>query len=190
MKILIQNFETCNIGNDIYMSNITSLIRKVTSNKVHIYERSIAVDFVLSRSLKGLGKYIFVKNKIIYSPYKIYEDVDLVILSGPAIGTKSRFTKGFIEFLENLRKKNIPYGFISVGSYFYNREEIDYFSGIFHNYPPLFFVSRDNETFESYHKFAKYSLKSICNSFFSPIKRSYPLLSTHFINFLSKTSPL
>lgn len=169
MKILIENFETCNIGNDIYMSNITSLVRKVTSNKAFISERPIARDFVLSRSIGSLGKFIFKKDNLFNSPYKIYDQVDLVILSGPWISTKSRCTEGLKIFLEDLRRKKIPYGFISVGSYFYNKEEKNYFSDLLKKYPPLFFTSRDNETFYSFSKFAKYSLMSICNSFFSPI---------------------
>jgi hypothetical protein len=167
IKVLAQNYELCNIGNDIYMSNLREVVRTAANGGVSFSERPLFRNYLLNRSLKDLGKLSFPDHKLIDCFSSLIDSYDLVILSGPLVsGTPS---KDFRSFLELLKTKNIPYCLLSAGSYRYDEEEVSLFSNLFEQYPPLGFSSRDDYTYEKYKHFAKLSLKSVCASFFSPI---------------------
>ena len=71
----------------------------------------------------------------------------ILIISGPRTGSS------------NLLKS------ISIA---YNKKSV-FEPDVFEKYPPLIFSTRDDYTYDTYAQFAKYSLKSVCTSFFSSI---------------------
>lgn len=166
-SLLIQNYETCNIGNDIYMANIREVLREVIGPNIYFIEKPLVREFLLRRSLKRIGSFAFSSANIVDISLPLVDGYKLVVISGPWIGGCD--TNEFIDFLGALHSKSIPYAYLSAGSYHYNVKEYDTWAKIFEQYPPLVFSSRDDYTHEKYGGFAKYSLSSICTSFFSPI---------------------
>lgn len=168
--VLAQGHETCNIGNDIYMANIQKCLQLALPSDINVLSKPLIRRFVLSRSLKKIGAFSFKSSKIVDISKPLGLDFDMVVLSGPWIaGARAGAGDEFVEFVSFLKAKRIPYAFLSAGSYAYDVNERDRWSAIFEKYPPLIFASRDDYTFDSFSAFAKYSLKSVCASFFSSI---------------------
>lgn len=167
LNVIAQGFDTGNIGNDIYMGNIAEILRKVSQVNVNLSIRRMIIPFLLHDSLKSIGRFSFPASRMIETGKQIIGDCNLVVLSGPCISKKPSNELAY--FVKMLHDKSIPYALLSAGSYQYSTSEVKEYSEFFQKYPPLIFSSRDDFTFDAYSHFAKYSLRSCCTSFFSPI---------------------
>ena len=176
-SILTQGSETCNIGNDIYQANILKCLQLIVPDDINIFSKPLITPFVLSRSFNKIGAYSFPPSKLVDISKPSGLDFDMAVLSGPWIaGSGAGAGDKFVDFVRYLKERGVPYSLLSAGSYKYDADERDHWSNIFEKYPPLIFTSRDDYTFDAYAKFAKYSLKSVCTSFFSSI--NFPIRKT------------
>lgn len=154
----------------IYMANIQKCLQLALPSDNNVFSMPLIRSFVLSRSLKRIGAFSFKSNKVVDISKPLSLAFDMVVIWVPWIaGAHAGAGDEFVEFASYFKSKEIPYAFLSTGSYAYDVNERDRWSVIFKNYPPLIFTSRDDYTFDSFAAFAKYSLKSVCASFFSSI---------------------
>lgn len=154
MKILIENSTWNNIGDAWYQTSLYHLIKALYPNdEVYCGEGPIKRAFRIK------------------SPHQLsnslnlfeYQDADIYIYSGPIL--KTQFLRDYAGHIKHLCENKKSYALISVSGTGLDQEEKNAVGDFLVKYPPLFFSSRDEETYYNFKPYVKNIYNGICTAF-------------------------
>lgn len=153
MKILIENSTWNNIGDGFYQSTLYAMFKDLyPEHKILMEEGPV------SRSLRPKTK----RQKDNALKLMDYQIADLHVYSGPMIPQLLTNYKSKIKGIEGRGNK---YALISVSGAGVSEEERKEIGAFLKKYPPVFFSSRDEETYLKFKEFVPNSYNGICTAF-------------------------
>lgn len=161
MKILVENSTWNNIGDGWYQSALYSIIKDLYPNdQVYMGEGPIERAFRPNFNWQTENAFKIMN----------YQSADIHIFSGPIIGKKLEV---YNEKIKNIVEGGNQYAMISVSCAGRPKEDKEYIKEFFRKYPPLFFSSRDPETYETFKDVIKNCYNGICTAF--TVNRTLPV---------------
>ena len=106
-------------------------------------------------------------------------NVDLVIISGPCFNFKIK--KVYEDIFNNLKKKQISVGFVSVGASAYSSNETEYVKKFLNQYDVRFIITRDYETYRLYNEYQCQVYNGLCGSMFLNEALSLPNIEDKYV---------
>lgn len=170
LTIGVENSKWNNIGDAFYASSVESIFSK-------LFPDSTVVP-IESNILKSFRPPSFFENDVINIAE--YQDVDLVVLSGPILAKEIPYSTYYIDLLSKLKNNNIPYCIVSAfGTHNGLKDSIQ----VLNEYPPLFISTRDLITYTTLTQgnpsFPVYN--SICFAYYSSL-----MIKSSTINYRNK----
>ncbi len=93
-------------------------------------------------------------------------DIDYVVLSGPMLSRY--FVQLWKDVIINLHKRGVRYILLSAGIMKLENSKKDELYNFLKEYPPYILISRDEDTYYEFSRFADHAYNGICFSFFVP----------------------
>ena len=93
-----------------------------------------------------------------------YQKGDIHVFSGPII-TEQLDKKYYSDKIKEIKSRKAEYALISVSGAGLPPQRIEELGAFLKKYPPLFFASRDEETYYSFKKYVKNAYNGICTAF-------------------------
>lgn len=155
MKIIVENSIWTNVGNGWFQMSLYMMIKQMyPEHNVIMGEGPISLAFRLTNE------------KQIKNSFNImdYEKADLHIFSGPILSLSPKTNDYSSKFMEIINR-GANYMLISIsGTALSNLHKIEW-GEFLQKYPPLFFSSRDEETYNTFKSIVKNIYNGICTSF-------------------------
>ncbi|MDE1191338.1 MAG: polysaccharide pyruvyl transferase family protein [Arachidicoccus sp.] len=153
MKILIENSTWNNVGDGWYQYSLYYLFKQIyPQHDIYLGEGPIKRAFRIKKE-KLLNNALDLIN---------YQEADLHVFSGPMI--KSIFSD-YQTAIKKIKARGANYVFISVSGTALSKSEITEIGEFLEKYPPLFFSSRDEETYNNFSPYVKNSYNGMCSAF-------------------------
>lgn len=144
-----------NVGNDFFYNGVSYALEKIGLRVCGTYFNPYNA-YHLSKSQA--------QNNLDYQAWD--SDADYVVISGPVLDLDFGFH--FEPMLKMARSSGKKILMLSVGGRKYDKQEVEHCSRILNTYQPDVFISRDEDTYRNYHRFASHSYNGICFAFFAP----------------------
>lgn len=153
MKILIENSTWNNIGDGWYQFSLYGLIK-------HLYPK---YDVFLGEGPIKRAFRIHNKKQLDNSlNLLLYQKADIHIFSGPILPS---LLSDYKEVIMNLKQRGEEYAFISISGTAIPGIMLNEIGSFLQKYPPLFFSSRDVETYMKFKPFVQNIYNGICTAF-------------------------
>lgn len=153
MKILVENSTWNNIGDAWYQSALYAILKELYPN-----DTVLMGEGPVKRAFKIKSKR-FLKNSLNLMDY---QKADIHVFSGPMM---KEITREYKNKIIEIKQRGAEYVFISSsGTALKNRQKAE-LGEFLKKYPPLFFASRDEETYENFKPFIKNAYNGICTAF-------------------------
>jgi len=153
MKILVENSTWNNMGDGWYQFALYFLLKKIYSeHEVSIGEGPMRRSFRINNPKQ-------LKNCL---DIMLYQKADVHIFSGPILPSLLRdYKRKIIE----INKRNAQYALISVSGTSLSQDRVNKIGNFLKEYPPILFISRDEETYKAFYPFIKNIYNGICTAF-------------------------
>jgi hypothetical protein len=153
MKILIENSTWNNIGDGFYQSTLYAMFKELYPEADVFMEEG-----PFRRSFRPK------KQKYFDNAFKLmdYQKADLHVFSGPMI---PQIFMSYQQKIIDIVSRGANYAFISVSGAGVSKEFQNELGVFFKKYPPIFFSSRDEETYNLYKDFVPNAYNGICTAF-------------------------
>lgn len=165
MKILIENSTWNNVGDGWYQYSLYNLIKHLYPNdKVQLGEGPIKRAFRITNT-KQLHNSLNLLD---------YQNADIHIFSGPILPT---LLENYKDAIIKLKNRGEEYAFISISGTAIPKNKLKEIGEFLTQYPPLFFSSRDEETYTNFKPYVKNIYNGICTAFL--VDRTLDLQTFH-----------
>lgn len=153
MKIVVENSTWNNVGDGWYQTSLFFLIKKLYPNDdVVLGEGPIRRAFRIKKEYQMRNALDLMQ----------YQKGDIHIFSGPILPSLMR---NYQEKIKEIKERKAEYAFISISGTALTKEYLNEIASFFKKYPPLFFSSRDQETYNTFSKFVANSYDGPCTAF-------------------------
>lgn len=153
MKILIENSTWNNVGDGWYQFALYSLIKNIyPDHEIMLGEGPIRRAFRINNEKQKNNSLNLI----------LYQKADLHIFSGPIL---RYLLSDYKEAIIKLKNRGEEYALISVSGTAIPQNILNEIGGFLIQYPPLFFSSRDEETYKSFFPYVKNIYNGICTAF-------------------------
>ena len=155
MKIVVSNSGWNNVGNGWFAFSAYFMLKKMfPQHKVVLGEDAIDVNFRIYNKKQRANALHWYEHQI----------GDLNILTGPIIEQLDSI-RGFRNLIQNIYRRGGQYAIISGSGTGLSKSRIKEIGAFLKEYPPLFFTSRDEESFNAFSPYIKNSYNGICCAF-------------------------
>lgn len=154
MKILVENSTWNNVGDAWYQTSLYKLIEALYPNDdVFCGEGPIGRAFQIK------------SNKQKYNSLNLlnYQDADVYIYSGPIL--PQQLLSIYADRIKQIVSQKKAYAFISISGTGLSQQEVIEIGEFLQKYPPIFFSSRDEETYYTFKPYVKNIYNGICTAF-------------------------
>lgn len=154
MKILVENSGWGNVGEAWYRISLYELLKKLYPNDdVYCGEGPIYRSFRVKNNWeKNNGLNLF-----------DYQSADVYIYSGPIL--PQQLLSIYANRIKQIILQQKSYALISVSGTALSQREISEIGDFLQKYPPLFFSSRDEETYNAFKPYVKNAYNGVCTAF-------------------------
>ena len=152
MKIIVENSTWNNVGDGWYQFSLYFMLKEcLPQHEVILGEGPIKRAFRITSSKQ-------MKNALNWMDYQAG---DIHVFSGPLIPTIDTEYKHTIQ---EIKKRKKDYVLISASGTGLSKSRVTEIGNFFKKYPPLFFSSRDEESFNNFSPYIKNSYNGICTA--------------------------
>lgn len=173
MKILIENSTWNNVGDGWYQTSLYNLLKDLyPEHQIYMGEGPITRAFRI-KSPKQIENALNLLD---------WQDADLHVFSGPMLPS---LQKDYAQKIIQIKEKKAEYAFISVSGTGLSENMKEEIGAFLKKYPPIFFSSRDEETYNNFKPYVKNIYNGICTAFLvdKTIQlNSYKLEKPYFIS--------
>lgn len=153
MKIVVENSMWANVGNGWYQFSLYYMLKRMyPQHEIVLGEGPIDTSFRI-RNKKQFANAL---------NWMYYQKGDIHIFSGPMMGEVCGTYKNKII---EIKSRGAEYALISASGTGISPERLKIFGEFLQKYPPLFFASRDEETYLNFKPYIKNSYNGICTAF-------------------------
>lgn len=154
MKIIVENSTWNNIGDAWYQTSLYNLLKEMyPEHQVYMGEGPITRSFRI-KSIKQKENALNLLN---------WQEADLHVFSGPIL---PQILTHYKNIIIDIKKRNAQYVLVSVSGAGMSNSFVNEVGAFLKQYPPLFFSSRDEETYKHFSPFVKNAYNGVCTAFF------------------------
>lgn len=154
MKILVLNSSWRNVGNAWFCTSLYMLLKEMYPEyEIILGEDPIRISFRIKN------------NKEINNALNLiqYQDADIYIFAGPILS--ENFYRDYVPIIQQIKENKKDYAFISISGTGLTKLVSTQIGEFLQKYPPLFFSSRDEETYYTFKPYVNNIYNGICTAF-------------------------
>jgi hypothetical protein len=153
MKILVENSTWNNVGDAWYQTSLYLLLKSIyPKHSVILGEGPIKRAFRINNPTQLKNSLDLMK----------YQKADVHVFSGPIL---YHILREYKDKIIEIKNRNAQYTLISVSGTGLSQTMVNEIGDFFKQYPPLFFASRDRETYEAFEPYVANAYDGICTAF-------------------------
>lgn len=162
MRIRVEDSTWSNVGDGWYMTSLYYMFKRLYPEAVVVMgEGPIQRGFRITKTSQR-------KNAL---NIMLYERADIHVISGPFL--TSEFFDYYSEEIKNIYEHGEQYVLVSISGTNVSADTRKSVGEFLKKYPPLFFASRDHETYETYKNYVPQAYDGVCAAFL--VNKNIPL---------------